>query len=393
MSKKRSSGIFAVLFLIALIAVTSALVGCGGTTTTTAAPPADTGTTAGPTTTAGAEPTTSEATGQNGFQFGYSSPVASNQYIIAINKGQNVAADALGDKVQQNDANLSPDKQVADIDSFVTMKVKGIISWTLDEGAATAAYARAQAAGIPVVSENSPGQSVNTWTVTEDKMTRNSQIDAAKYIAERIPGAKFLVIGSQTTNYIRYTSQNMIDEGKKAGLTFLERQDNLIDVASGAQQVVQDLLTKYPDTQAIWCYNDPSALGASAAVRAAGKKVWNEGGDKSGVIIIGMNGAPDAIDAIKNGYQTATYDTTPNQWGQVEVELLDRVASGKMAVADMPKVLMFKSTRIDATNLDKWVDPNNASYDAGLLDKMLNDPSATDPAVLDDYFAYVKTLK
>ncbi|MCL4553904.1 MAG: sugar ABC transporter substrate-binding protein, partial [Actinobacteria bacterium] len=297
MQHKRTLGILVVILLAAMVVMT-ALAGCGGGTTTTTAAPVSSDTTAAPTEST-APATTSAPAG--GYTFGRSNPVASNQLLIAMSYGSDQMAKALGDKVQSNDANLSPDKQVADIDTFITMKVNGLISWTLDQGAATAAYTRAQAAGIPVITENSPGDAINTMIVTEDKMTTHAAEDSAKYIAERIPGAKILVIGGPPVPYIMFATDAMQRAAKAAGLTVLERQDNVQDVSSGSQPIVQSLLTKYPDVQAVWCYNDPSALGASAAIRAAGKDIWQEG-SKKGIILIGMNGAPDAIDAIKSGY-------------------------------------------------------------------------------------------
>ena len=49
-------------------------------------------------------------------------------------------------------------------------------------------------------------------------------------------------------------------------------------------------MTKHPDVNAIWCYNDPSCLGAGAVVRSSGKKAWVEGKNK-GIVITGANGS------------------------------------------------------------------------------------------------------
>ena len=63
---------------------------------------------------------------------GESSPVASNPNQQAITYGENQAAKKYGMTVKTLDANLSPDKQVSDIDTFINLKVKGIITWTLE---------------------------------------------------------------------------------------------------------------------------------------------------------------------------------------------------------------------------------------------------------------------
>ena len=70
------------------------------------------------------------------------------------------------------DANLSPDKQVADIATMVAQGQDGIASWTLDPGAAAGAYSQAQAAHIPVVGVNSEGTGIDATVWWEINLLR-----------------------------------------------------------------------------------------------------------------------------------------------------------------------------------------------------------------------------
>ncbi|NCU33271.1 MAG: sugar ABC transporter substrate-binding protein, partial [Candidatus Moranbacteria bacterium] len=106
------------------------------------------------------------------FKFAESNPVGSNQHQMAFNYGKHQMCKILGAEFISADANLSASKQIADIDTFILQKVNGITSWTLDQGAATAVYQRANIRGIPLVTENSPGNFVNTVFVQEQNMTR-----------------------------------------------------------------------------------------------------------------------------------------------------------------------------------------------------------------------------
>src|SRR5690348_5157377 len=85
------------------------------------------------------------------IQLGESSPVLSNPNQHAIAHGEDLAAKQEGWSVKHLDANLSPSKQVSDVDTFVHLNVKGIITWTLDPGTVAAAYKRALAKSIPIV--------------------------------------------------------------------------------------------------------------------------------------------------------------------------------------------------------------------------------------------------
>ncbi len=325
------------------------------------------------------------------LEFAESNPVASNQHQMAFHYGKEQMCKLVHARFISADANLSPAKQVADINTFIQQKVNGITSWTLDQGAATAVYQRAHDAGIPIVTENSPGQFVNTVFVQEQNVTRKAQEDAARLIAGVYPGGKIIIVGGEPVPYILYVTRNMQNAAKEAGLKVLARQDNLTDQANGAHQIVQDLMTKYPDVNAIWCFNDRSALGASAAVRAMGKKVYDTARPKEGgIIITGMNGTAEALDAVKAGVITATYGGQSEKVGAAEVELLYRVASGKMAAKDMPSVIVCPYKRWDGANIGKVVYPLKRKIRMGVLDEFIN--YSTDPKTIDDFLLFVKKL-
>ena len=84
-------------------------------------------------------------------EIGESSPILSNPNQQAITRGEQLAAKTYGWKVKTLDADLSPDRQVSDVDTLVNLGVKGLITWTLDAGAAGAAYKRALDKGIAVI--------------------------------------------------------------------------------------------------------------------------------------------------------------------------------------------------------------------------------------------------
>lgn len=114
------------------------------------------------------------------------------------------------------------------------------------------------------------------------------------------------------------------------------------------------MLTKHPDTQAIWAFNDPSALGAGATVRARGGKVWS--GRQKGVIVIGSIGSKEAADAIKAGGMTVTYDQNGPLIGAKAVEAL-AVALKCKRLAAMPKRIIVPAIRYDLSNISKWRPP------------------------------------
>jgi inositol transport system substrate-binding protein len=97
--------------------------------------------------------------------------------------------------------------------------------------------------------------------------------------------------------------------------------------------VTQNLLTAYPDLQGIVSNNDEMALGAIEAARSAGR---------AGIVVIGIDGTPDAYAAIKDGRMAATVMQDAAGQGRGAAEYVHRIYSGERValILDVPYVLV-----------------------------------------------------
>jgi ribose transport system substrate-binding protein len=75
------------------------------------------------------------------------------------------------------------------------------------------------------------------------------------------------------------------------GIKVLSRDQNAGGNRMGGMTVTTDLLTAHPQVDAIFAINDPTALGAALAVQQA---------RRSGIVIAGVDGAPDAGRALRD---------------------------------------------------------------------------------------------
>jgi ribose transport system substrate-binding protein len=291
----------------------------------------------------------------------YSNPVGAQPGQQDIVFGFNGGATELGWIPESIDANLSPDKQVADIATMVTQGEDGIASWTLDPGAAAGAYSQAKAAGIPVIGVNSEGTGIDATVWWELNLCGpGSPIEElTEYIREQRPGAKVLAIGGPPVPSIQAYEKCFAENAEKNGLTIVGKANNTKDTAATAQPIVADLLTKNPGVDAIWAYNDASALGASAALTAAEGKVYD--GSNDGVIVFGQNGDVDAITAINERRLTGTLDPDPVATGWALIKALSGFV-GEDKVANPPKRLVVKSARWTLENIDDYRPPRERHY-------------------------------
>ena len=291
----------------------------------------------------------------------YSNPVGAQPGQQDIVFGFKAGADELGWTAESIDANLSPDKQVADIATMVTQGVEGIASWTLDPGAAAGAYGQAKAAGVPVVGVNSEGSGIVATVWWENNLCGPGSpiADIAKYIADQRPGAEVLEVGGPAVPSIQAYEKCFAENAKKRGLTIAGEVHNTRDTAATAQPLVADLLTKTPDVDAIWAYNDASALGASAALTSNDEKVYD--GSNDGVIVFGQNGDADAITAIREHRLTGTVDPDNVATGWALIKAL----SGRVGDATgehPPKELVVKSHTWTFENIGDYKSPRDRHY-------------------------------
>jgi ribose transport system substrate-binding protein len=299
--------------------------------------------------------------GGHATKVAYSNPVGAQPGQQDIVFGFKAGAKELGWTAESIDANLSPDKQVADIATMVAQGEDGIASWTLDPGAAAGAYEQAKAAHVPVVGVNSEGTGIGATVWWEINLCgADSPIaNLTTYIAKEKPHAKVLEIGGPPVPSIQAYERCFAENADANGLTIVGTAHNTNDTAATAQPIVADLLTKHHDVDAIWAYNDASALGASAALIATGGEVYDGSGD--GVIVFGQNGDVDAITAIRDRRLTGTLDPDPVATGWALIKALSGFI-GEDKVDHPPKRLVVKSERWTLDNIDDYKRPRERHY-------------------------------
>ena len=297
--------------------------------------------------------------GGGGKTVAYISPVGAQIGQQQVNFGLDGAARVEGWKVRVLDANLSPDRQVSHVDTLINERVGAFASWTLDPGATAGAYTRAQEAGIPVIGVNSEGEGVTStvWWEVNTCAPDGPWARTAQYIAAARPGGKVIVMGGPPAPSIMANVRCFRDAAEKEGLEIVDQADNVRDAAAPAAQLAEDLLTKHGDVDAFWDYNDQTALGVSSAILNAGKRVSD--GRSEGIMVFGSNGDPDAIQAVREGRLTGSWDTDSVATGWAVAQAM------RTAMADPGRRqpnLTVRSILWTAENIGDYVDPEQRDY-------------------------------
>lgn len=231
------------------------------------------------------------------------------------------SADANGFEliVQSGDKDLA--KQQSQIDNFIVQKVDAIVLCPTDTQGIAPAIERANAAGIPVFTADiAAGGGKIVAHIASDNVAGGKL--AGEYVVKALGGeGKVAVIGHPEV-------QSVIDreKGFKDVVTANPKMTLLPTIAAGgkrdrALKAAEDILQGNPDVKAIFCINDETALGALQAVEAKGA---------TGVIIVGYDAAPEAVEKIKKGTALkADVAQSPKDIGRMTIETIAKHLKGE----------------------------------------------------------------
>jgi len=224
---------------------------------------------------------------------GVALPTEATPFYQDLTRGLRSAAESLGFELQVFVADGSAERQTAQVDSLITRRVDAIVLAPVGSHGIGSAVAAANQMRIPVFTMETPADSGRVVThVTSDH--RQGGRVLGEYVARRLDGGGNVVILDQPTEAI-------VRDRVAGFLEALARYPNIRVVARPAVERGQrdvarrrmaDLLATGQRIDAVFGTSDDCALGALAAVQAAGT------GGPASLIVVGFDATPEARTAI-----------------------------------------------------------------------------------------------
>jgi ribose transport system substrate-binding protein len=269
----------------------------------------------------------------------------SNPILRGVRIGSEIAAKSLDAMVIHFiPRSETPSEQLGLIDEVIRDKPDAVVLAPFDPTAMLPAVDKLNAAGIPVtnVNERLSGGNTVAYVGTDD-------------YALALTTARYLI------NAMDQRGNVVILEGPESLLTSAARvkayQDALTEfpavkllasksanyARAPAAQVMKSFLRLYPQIDGVLAANDPMAIGAAEALRAANRKA----------LVVGINASREVIELVKSGDVLASGDYNGFDQGCLATEIAIR----NLRKQPTPKEIILKGIVMDKTNYQEYETP------------------------------------
>ncbi|MFF8400742.1 substrate-binding domain-containing protein [Streptomyces sp. NPDC014846] len=254
-------------------------------------------------------------------KMGLSLSTLNNPFFVQIRTGAQAEAKKLGVDLTVTDAQNDASQQANQLQNFTTAGQGAIIVNPVDSDAASNSVKAADKARIPVIAVDRGVNKASVDALVASDNVAGGEL-AAKTLAEKLGGKGRIVVlqGQAGTSAARERAAGFA-QGLKAypGIQVVAQQPADFDRTKGLD-VMSNLLQAHPDVQGVIAANDEMALGA---IKALGSKAGRS------VQVVGFDGTPDGLKAVKDGTLYASVAQQPTQLGRIAVDNALRAVQGK----------------------------------------------------------------
>lgn len=334
----------ALLTLTALLLMASMLVACGGNNAPTPAPTAAA--------TAPADQAADEladvdaASSVGGYTFGFSVPTMNNPFFLSIHDAAKAAIEGNGDQFIAGDPQMDPQKQISQIEDMLTQGIDVMVLCPIDSASIKAALTACNEKGVPVIIYDTPvhDPELVATTVASDNFNAGA-VCATDMMAKLPEGSTVAIMHSPMAQACVERVEGFLGAANDY-FKIVAEYDGQGDTGI-TMPIAEDVLQGNTDLGAFFCVNDPSAIGCVQAIEAAGRT--------GNVLVYGVDGAPEAKQAIEEGKMSGTGAQSPVNLGKIAIEKAYAVLKGEKIDKDtIVETFIINAGNVGDFDLNGW---------------------------------------
>jgi ABC-type sugar transport system substrate-binding protein len=258
-------------------------------------------------------------------------------YFQEILKGMQEEAKKYNWKIDATFANNDPTQQINQIQNAVTTQPDAMVVVPIDENAIVPPIQQAKSANIPVmtmgdnIGEAGREAQLAFLGVNYEDLGK----EKAQYVIDKLGGKGKVgwIHGIRGLNF----SEQQVAGGKpvfdSSGVQVIDGPYTGAFSSDKGLDATQNLLSREPDVNALFFDNDDIALGGIKAVADRGIK-------PDDILIVGTDGGPAALDAVKKGDLDATFSLCGFAQGKQVIDVLHK----KLVDGVDPQPLIYTHT-------------------------------------------------
>ncbi len=327
------------LLLVSLILVSLVLASCGPAEEETE--PVEEAQTA-------EETVAEEESGDEEITIAFSGFSSTNEFWLTLARSAEARAAELGiNFVNVTTEVQDAEAQKAAVDTAITQGVDAIIVGAADSRGWDDSFNKAQEAGIPIITVDTGIDHPHVSTLIQTDNLAAAHL-AGDYIVEQTGGVgKVLVIGGSVGHQTGDArKQGVEDRTGAAGMEIIGDWSDWDENKSA--EITQNTLTANPDLVAVFVAFDPGAVAALSVIRDKGLL--------DQITLVGFDGLPVALKAIKAGEMEASVAQNPARMGSEGIDLALRVINGE----EVPDFIPIDGIVITADNVDEFLTEEEA---------------------------------
>lgn len=275
-------------------------------------------------------------------RFGVTYMTMNNPFYEVINNELRKEIESRGDQLIVRDPLLDLEKQKAQIEQFVEMKVDGIFINPVDSDGIEPALKKAKEAGIPVIAIDASITSSDCVISTIVSNNYDAGVQCANHIIKHCEPGPIALLKHSTVRSASDRIQGFKDTIAKDGRFTIVNEAECFGQLEIAMPKTNEMLEQTPQIKIIMALNDPSALGAKAALKVL---------DRNDIQIYGVDGTPEMKALIGTDPSiVATVAQSPYTIGHTAIISMYSYLEGKF----IEKNVMIDVDLIDLETIDRY---------------------------------------
>lgn len=235
-----------------------------------------------------------------------------NPFYQELDARLQAAVEARGDRLLTRDAVMDQDRQNEEIAGLLEQGISALLVNPVDWEGVGDGLELAARAGVPVIVIDAPVKEDDLVASTILSDNYLAGVQCAQHLLSVRDSANILLLEHVTARSGADRIQGFVDtlQGRKGfAIVGSGSSDGQIE---NAMPVMEQLLKEHPEADVVMALNDPSALGALAAIEGAGLS--------GKFLVYGVDGSPEGKVLVADGLMTATSAQMLSQMAETAVK-------------------------------------------------------------------------